>query len=142
MNETQKSDLAAIAACIIPASERYQIPGAGDPAIQADLLATLGRDQRAVEQALDQLTQLAGGPFSALPADRRMAVALRLRAAGGTAVATLARVVLQTYYRDDRVVRSLGREARAPFPLGHVLEDGDWSLLDPVRARPPTWDRR
>ncbi|HET6607517.1 MAG TPA: hypothetical protein VFG62_12635, partial [Rhodopila sp.] len=58
---------------------------------------------------------------------------------GGPAVATLARVVLQTYYRDDRVVRSLRLEPRAPFPLGHVLEDGDWTLLDPVKARPPMW---
>jgi hypothetical protein len=65
----------------------------------------------------------------------------RLRAKGGTAVATLTRVVLQCYYRDDRVVRSLGLEARPPYPKGHVLEDGDWSLLDPVRARPPMWRR-
>jgi hypothetical protein len=139
MNET---DLAAIAGCIIPASERYGVPGADDPAIQADMLATLGRDRGAVERALEQLTDLAGGPFSALPANRRADVAQQLRAAGGPAVAVLVRVVLQTYYRDDRVVRSLGREARAPFPLGHVLEDGDWSLLDPVRARAPMWDRR
>ena len=47
----------------------------------------------------------------------------------------LVRVVLQCYYRDDRVLRSLGLELRAPFPKGHVLPEGDWSLLDPVRAR-------
>jgi hypothetical protein len=45
--------------------------------------------------------------------------------------------VLQCYYRDDRVLRSLGIELRPPFPLGHVLPDGDWSLLEPVKARPP-----
>jgi hypothetical protein len=27
-------------------------------------------------------------------------------------------------------------DARAPFPKGYDLEQGDWSLLDPVRARP------
>jgi hypothetical protein len=42
---------------------------------------------------------------------------------------------------DDRVVRSLGLEPRPPHPKGHVLEDGDWSLLDPVRARALTWRR-
>jgi hypothetical protein len=134
--------LAAISACIIPASERYRVPGADDPAIQADMLATLGRDRGAVLRALEQLVQLTGGPFSALPADRRAAVARQFRAVGGPPVAVLARVVLQTYYRDDRVVRSLGLEARAPFPRGHVLEDGDWTLLDPVKARAPMWDRR
>jgi hypothetical protein len=43
------------------------------------------------------------------------------------------------YYRDDRVMVSLGLEARPPFPKGHVLEQGDWSLLDSVRARKPFW---
>jgi choline dehydrogenase-like flavoprotein len=72
---------------------------------------------------------------------RRAAVAMELRAKGGAAVATLTRVVLQCYYRDDRVVRSLRLEPRPPYPKGHVLEDGDWSLLDPVRARSPLWRR-
>jgi hypothetical protein len=60
---------------------------------------------------------------------------------GGNAAATLVRVVLQCYYRDDRVLRSLGLELRAPFPLGYTLEQGDWSLLDPVKARPSSLRR-
>ena len=32
-------------------------------------------------------------------------------------------------------VRSLGLEPRPPFPKGHVLEDGDWSLLDPGQGQ-------
>ena len=63
------------------------------------------------------------------------------RATGGAAAATLVRVVLQCYYRDDRVLRSLGLELRAPFPKGYVLPDGDWSLLDPVKARGGTLRR-
>ena len=43
--------------------------------------------------------------------------------------------MLQCYYRDDRVLRSLGLELRAPFPKGYTLEQGDWSLLDPVKAQ-------
>ena len=109
--------------------------------IQADILATLGRDAGLVREALDQLVRLAGGPLASLDPAHRQAVALELRAAGGPAVATLTRVVLQCYYRDDRVVRSLGLEPRPPYPKGHALEDGDWSLLDPVRGRPPLWRR-
>src|SRR5277367_2061303 len=101
----------------------------------------LGRDARLVREALDELARLAGLPLASLDPIRREAVAAELRAAGGGAVATLTRVVLQCYYRDDRVVRSLGLEPRAPHPRGHVLEDGDWSLLDPVKARPPLWRR-
>jgi hypothetical protein len=117
------------------------VPGADDPAIQADIMATLGRDAGLVRESLDQLARLAGRPLASLDPGRREAVAMELRATGGAAVATLTRVVLQCYYRDDRVVRSLGLEPRPPYPKGHVLEEGDWSLLDPVRSRPPMWRR-
>jgi hypothetical protein len=85
--------------------------------------------------ALDHLARLAGMPLADLDAAARDDVARQFRASGGGPAATLVRVVLQCYYRDDRVLRSLGLELRAPFPKGYVLEDGDWSLLDPVKAR-------
>jgi hypothetical protein len=137
----QSDDLRAIAGVIIPASMEFDVPGGDDPAIQADIVATLGRDAGLVREALDELARLAGRPMADLDPTRREAVALELHAKGGAAVATLSRVVLQCYYRDDRVVRSLGLEPRPPYPKGYVLEDGDWSLLDPVRARPPFWRR-
>ena len=141
LTPAQRDDLRAIAGAIIPASMEFDVPGADDPAIQADIVATLGRDTGLVREALDGLARLARSPLAGLDPARREAVALELRAKGGAAVATLTRVVLQCYYRDDRVVRSLGLEPRPPYPKGHVLEDGDWSLLDPVRARPPMWRR-
>jgi hypothetical protein len=141
LTPAQSDGLRAIAAEIIPASAEFDVPGADDPAIQADILATLGRDAAFVREALDQLARLAGGPLSSLDPARRQAVAMEMRAMGGEAVATLTRVILQCYYRDDRVLRSLGLEPRPPYPKGHELEQGDWSLLDPVRARPPMWRR-
>jgi hypothetical protein len=56
-----------------------------------------------------------------------------LRETGAEALASLTRITLQCYYRDDRVMRSLGMEPRSPFPEGFELEQGDWSPLDPVR---------
>jgi hypothetical protein len=141
LTPAQRGDLRIISGIIIPASAEFDVPGADDPAIQADMLATLGRDAAGVREALEALARIAGEPFAGLDPLRREAVAMELRAKGGPAVAALTRVVLQCYYRDDRVVRSLGLEARPPYPRGHVLEDGDWSLLDPVRARPPFWRR-
>ncbi len=141
LTPAQKGDLRAIAGVMIPASAEFDVPGADNPLIQADIVATLGRDAGRVRDALDELARLAGMPLADLDPARRDAVAMELRATGGAAVATLTRVVLQCYYRDDRVVRSLGLEPRPPYPKGHVLEDGDWSLLDPVRARPPMWRR-
>ena len=136
LTQTQRNDLRTVAAMIIPASDEYKVPGADDPAVQADMLATLGRDTALVAQALDHLARLAGRPLAELEPAKRDAVAQQFRASGGAAAATLVRVVLQCYYRDDRVLRSLGIELRAPFPKGHVLPEGDWSLLDPVKARP------
>lgn len=141
LTRAQAADLAALAGFIIPASDAFDVPGADDPRIQADMIATLGRDTAPVREALDQLARLAGGSFASLDAARREAVAMELRAAGGPTVTALTRVVLQCYYRDDRVVRSLGLEPRPPYPQGHVLADGDWSLLDPIRARAPFWRR-
>jgi hypothetical protein len=137
----QRDDLRTVAAMIVPASDAYKVPGADDPAIQADILATLGRDTKLVVAALDHLARLAGQPFAELDAAKRDAVAQEFRGTGGAAAATLVRVVLQCYYRDDRVLRSLGLEQRAPFPKGYVLPDGDWSLLDPVKARSGTLRR-
>jgi hypothetical protein len=141
LTPAQCEDLRAIAEEIIPASTEFDVPGADDPTIQADIVATLGRDADPVREALNRLARIAGRPLASLDPARRQVVAAELRASGGAAVATLTRVVLQCYYRDDRVVRSLGLEPRPPYPKGHVLEDGDWSLLDPVRARPPMWRR-
>jgi hypothetical protein len=141
LTPSQQNDLRTVAGMIIPASDEYKVPGADDPAIQADILKTLGRDTALVREALDHLARLAGKPLADLDATRRDAVAKEFRATGGAAPATLTRVVRQCYYRDDRVLRSLGLELRAPFPKGYVLEEGDWSLLDPVKARPPSLRR-
>ena len=141
LTSAQRDDLRTVAAMIIPASDEYKVPGADDAAIQADILKTLGRDRAPVIAALDHLARLAGKPLGDLDSARRDAVANEFRATGGAPAATLVRVVLQCYYRDDRVLRSLGLELRAPFPQGYVLEQGDWSLLDPVRARSPSLRR-
>jgi hypothetical protein len=141
LTPAQREDLRVVAAMIIPESAEYDVPGADDAKVQADIVATLGRDTEMVRAALDHLARLAGMPLSELGEDKREAVAKEFRASGGKPAETLSRVVLQCYYRDDRVVRSLGLEPRPPFPKGHVLEQGDWSLLDPVKARPTMWRR-
>jgi hypothetical protein len=139
LSPAESRDLRCVAGMMIPASTEFGVPGADDGIIQADIIKTLGRDLSAVRQALAGLRDLAGGAFADVEAARREEVAKAFRIRGGPAFATLSRVILQCYYRDDRVVRSLGLEPRPPFPKGHTLEQGDWSLLDPVRSRPKMW---
>jgi hypothetical protein len=137
LSADQRRSLRCLAEMIIPASAEYGVPSAGDAAIFADILRSLGRDAEHVVAVLRMLDALAGGVFADLDAARRETVAARLREAGGDALMYLSRIVLQCYYRDDRVMRSLGLEVRPPFPKGFEVEQGDWSLLDPVRARQP-----
>jgi hypothetical protein len=139
LTEAEIAELRCLAGMIIPCSEKYGVPGADDDIIFSDIVNSIGRDRNEVCAALATLRTLAGGPFAALDAARRREIATTLRADGGSAVRVLTRIVLLCYYRDDRVMLSLGLEARAPFPKGHELEQGDWSLLDPVRARKPFW---
>jgi len=139
LTPAQRDDLRIIAGMMIPESAEYNVPGADDAAVQADILATMGRDTPTVRAALDSIARLAGSPLAQLDDTGRNAVAKEFRASGGAAAVTLIRVILQCYYRDDRVLRSLNLELRPPFPRGYELEQGDWSLLDPVKARPPMW---
>jgi hypothetical protein len=139
LNHEQIRELRALAGAIIPPSAAYGVPGADDEKIFNDILKSLERDRGDVCRALAHLATLSGGAFAELGPQRRTEVAAAFREVGGPPLAALVRVVLLCYYRDDRVMRSLGQEPRPPFPKGHVVEQGDWSLLDPVRGRPPMY---
>jgi hypothetical protein len=139
LSSSESRDLRCIAGIMIPPSEEFGVPGADDAIIFDDIMTSLGRDLAQVREALGRLSALGGGGFADLDETRRQAVAETFLRSGGTAIAVLGRAILQCYYRDDRVMRSLGMEPRPPFPLGHKLEQGDWSLLDVVRTRPKMW---
>ena len=136
LSADQCRSLRRLAEMMIPASAEYGVPSAGDDAIFGDILHSVGRDAGHVIAVLQTLDAMSGGPFADLDPQRQDAVAAQLRETGGEALAHLTRIILQCYYRDDRVMRSLGMEPRPPFPKGFEVEQGDWSLLDPVRARP------
>jgi len=85
LSPAQRDDLRALAGMIIPASAEFDVPGADDPKIQADIVATLGRDAEPVRAALDLVARLAAAPLAALDEARREAVAEALRATGGAA---------------------------------------------------------
>jgi hypothetical protein len=136
---TDLRDLRRLAGFMIPAAAEYGVPGADDETIFADIVRSLGRDQSDVRKALATLQELAGEDYAALPDGEAEAMAMTLLRRELPEITALGRAVLQCYYRDDRVVRSLGLEPRPPYPKGHVLEQGDWSLLEAMRGRPRMW---
>jgi hypothetical protein len=139
LGPSERATLQAAAALVIPASAEWDVPGADDPLILADIEATLGRDRDAVLAALAHLDAAAGGPLAEQPAPRRAAAAAWLREHQRALADTLAQQVAACYYRDERVMRSIGLPPRPPYPDGYAVPAGDLSLLDPVRARGRLW---
>lgn len=139
LSAAELHDLRRLAGIMVPASAEFGMPGADDAAIFADIAASLGRDRDAVRQALADLNRISDGKFATLGTAEAEAAAMALLEHPGPVTVALGRAVLQCYYRDDRVFRALGREPRPPFPKGHALEPGDWSLLDVQRRRPRMW---
>jgi hypothetical protein len=129
LSEKELDLLRRLAGRMIPAAPAHEAPGADDPAIFQEI-ATTCRARAAVLEVL--LADLAAGALDTAPLDD-------LRRRHEAAFAALIAAVAQAYYRDDRVMRSLGMEARPPFPKGYEVREGDWALLDVVRGRAPIW---
>lgn len=139
LTAAQRATLRAAAALVISASAEFGVPGADDEIIAADIERTMGRDRADVLHALEELDAAAGGPLAECSAAQREAAGRWLREHRGALATTFANLALACYYRDDRVMRALGLEPRPPYPKGFEVEPGDWSLLDPVRARGRIW---
>jgi hypothetical protein len=136
LSEAEIGALREIAGTMVPADAGLGVPGADDPAILADIVKSVGRDLPLVRKAIAEITAKS---FASLDRDRREALINDMYASRAAPIMALGRVILGAYYRDDRVLLALRQEARAPFPKGYTLEQGDWSLLDAVRKRPPLW---
>jgi hypothetical protein len=139
LSDAEIRDLRDIAGTMIPKNADLGVPGADDPAILDDIVKSVGRDLRLIHEALAAITARSGDGFAKMNRDEREALIHDYYKSGDAAAAALGRVILSAYYRDDRVLLSLNHEARAPFPKGYTLEQGDWSLLDIVRKRSPLW---
>lgn len=136
LTQSEQRALRRVAGLMIPASTPHGVPGADDAAIFADILTTARATAAPIREALARLDAVAGATFADLDANAQRDACARLRAVEPVLAWTFVQLIVPCYYRDDRVMGSLGMEARAPFPKGYDVEQGDWSLLDPVRARP------
>ena len=136
LSEAEIGALREIAGTMVPADAGLGVPGADDPGILADIVKSAGRDLPLVRKAIAEITAKS---FASLDRDRREALINDMYGSRAAPIMALGRLILGAYYRDDRVLLALRQEARAPFPKGYTLEQGDWSQLDAVRKRPPLW---
>jgi len=133
--EAEQAGLKRILRAMIPANDEYGVPGADDPLIVADIIAT----GRAVLPEVAPMLKSLGDAALANAFAEPDIDALSIRQEHPEIAGLLVALAVQCYYRDDRVMASLDMPVRPPFPEGYDISDGDWSLLDPVRARGPIY---
>ncbi len=135
LSNAQVDCLGCIAGHMIPASVEFGMPAANDPAILADMVSIVDRDHAALVSVLADVDEAAGGQLCQMSREGQAALLNRLRTERPGFFAVVENIVARAYYRDSRVLRSIGMDVRPPFPIGYEVEQGDWSLLDPVRQR-------
>ena len=128
----QRDALRLLARMIIPSTAAYNLPGADDDLIFADILESAKANEEQIAESID----------FAMSHDLGSGVSIEQVASeleGHPAMAALVSLVMQCYYRDDRIMVSLEVEPRAPFPQGFDVPQGDWSMLDAVQKRGKIW---
>ena len=140
---SEREVLRRVAGTLIPASDEYGIPGADDETIFARILVLATERAESIKSgvaALDALARerhdkgfldLSGAQRSALLRDE----------ASSTLLQQMIHCTATSYYQDGRVLESIDLKSTPPFPGGHEVEQGDWTLLDPVKARAPFYRR-
>ncbi|MEZ5660525.1 MAG: gluconate 2-dehydrogenase subunit 3 family protein [Burkholderiaceae bacterium] len=139
----QSATLTALMNLMIPASTDGRMPSAASLGLYDDP-GWLTPEARAVlDRGLDALDAMAQAAharaFADLAADDAMAL---VEAARREHRAFIEAFTLQTtarYLQQDSVMIELGLEPRPNWPKGYEVPEGDWNLLEPVRARGEIW---
>ena len=135
----ERDAMRQIAGILIPASEEYNVPGADDEAIFARILVLTTERAESIKSGIEALDALAKERHDAgfLDLDARRQIALLQDDTSASLLRQLIHCTATAYYEDGRVLESIDLKSTPPFPGGHEIDQGDWSLLDPVKARTP-----
>ncbi|MFQ3347402.1 MAG: hypothetical protein ACI8RT_001138 [Candidatus Azotimanducaceae bacterium] len=128
----ERDALYMLVGMIVPASATYGVPGADDEVIFADILDSARANEGQIRKGIDY------GMSCGLGGDLSLEQ-LQSELEGHPTMTPVVSLVMQCYYRDDRVMASLQMEPRAPFPKGFEVPEGDWSMLDAVQKRGKIW---
>jgi hypothetical protein len=131
---SERKLIALIAEATIGSDESRNLPGASDPLVLATILEKAGHFATRLKADIELLqTEVDPGSLTGAELLNKLDGDSRFRSL--SRILTI--VIMQSYYKDLRVLEGLGLPARPPFPIGHEVESGDWSLLDPVKQRDP-----
>jgi hypothetical protein len=139
--DEEKLFLKRLADAIISEAAELQLPGAGDPQIFTRLLKKAsGKETRVRSLMTDFLGEFGGvSEVAALNDQAFHDLTLQWEDTRHPFLTSLLALIAQAYYEDPRVLRTYNKDARAPFPEGNTVIQGDWSLLDDIRGRPPIY---
>jgi hypothetical protein len=148
LSPDERAALSSVLDEIIPRGADGRLPGAGEAGIVTAIEQAQRRSpelRAAIDAGLSALGALLEdrgvANLSGLAGPQRLEVMNELAARAPTFVPGLVFHTYVAYYQHDDVVRALGLEPRPPYPRGYALEEGDLSLLDPVRRRDPLFRR-
>lgn len=143
LEERARRALTTVAGIIIPASEDGRMPGAERFDVWAYVCSVVPECCEDIRNELEHLGRLAeethGIAFDQLDPKTARAFVHRAREHHHAFLGILAAQVAACYYQQDEVLVAIGMEPRPPFPRGYEVVPGDFSLLEPVRAREPLY---
>jgi len=138
-SQETRSLLRRIAILLIPRSEEHEIPGGNDDAIFSHFLELASPNSANITQCLFDLQKKSidkyGDFFLKLQNNQQIA----MLHTSPNLLEVLMPHISFAYYQDPRILSALSLKDSPPFPGGNVVEEGDWSLLDPVRKRKPLY---
>ena len=139
LTKKQIKNFRLLARGMSPASTEYGLPGGDDQKIFDNILVAAQVDLQLLEKGLSKLDDLSRAhhkkEFLSLDDQMRSNIISSFLASSAIYVDVISNLILQCYYRDDRVMNSLGMELQSPFPSGYEVDQSDWSLLEPVRKK-------
>lgn len=128
--------LGLVAREIIPPSDEHALPGADVAAVLSIIVDKARGHKKRIMAGVGALEQFARDDLKTGLTPENLPEVLNnhqkeLRSFTGV----MMMITAQSYYQDPGVLKSLGLPGRPPFPKGHDVESGDWTLLDQVKRR-------
>jgi hypothetical protein len=143
LSDAQEAALAPVLDEVIPPREDGRVPGAGALGVARYVSRAVGFTpdmEPVIVRGLAVVERIAKARdprgFAALAHEDRLAVIGEVLAEEPMFLGMLMFHAYVGYYRDARVLGTLGFAARAPHPVGYPVEPSDLAtLLEPVRRR-------
>jgi Gluconate 2-dehydrogenase subunit 3 len=138
-SDTQMSTLNVLIELMVPASRDGRMPSAKSLQLYEDVSDLPTKDHALFESGLVEIEARAlrqhRKPFAQLQTEDARAMVEALRREAAPFIQSFMVHTAGRYFAHDEVVLLMGLELRPAWPKGHIVTQGDWSLIDVVKQR-------